>query len=83
MELLEARIVAQKEDLDRVLEHNRVLASQPIPQRSPVPLFMSDDEEDIRYQQELGQLSIAEAEDMLRELDFENEHIILEDGSSI
>jgi len=44
---------------------------------------MSDDEEDIRYQQELGQLSIAEAEDMLRELDFENEHIILDDGSSI
>lgn len=77
--LLNARILAQKEDIERLLKHNRELANRPIPERSEVPLYISEDEEDIRFMRDTQMISIAEAEDMLRELDFENESIIVYD----
>ena len=78
-ELLEARIVALKEDLERVLSHNRQLAQRPIPQRSDTPLYMSESEEDVRFMKDTEQITILEAEQLLRELEFDNETILLAD----
>jgi len=81
LQLALARIEAQKDDIARLIQHNTELANTPIPERSKEPLYMSETEEDVRFMKEAGVLSIAEAEDMLRELDFENEQIYIDDGS--
>lgn len=82
IELLEARIVAQKEDIERLLDHNRQLANPPRYTRSSSPIHVSESEEDIQFAKDAGLLSMAEAEDMLRELDFENPSIY-EDESAL
>lgn len=71
---------ALQEDLDRVLTHNRELASQPVPTRSNTPLFMSESEEDIRHMRDTEMISLSEAEEMLRSLQFDNETILVDDG---
>ena len=78
LSIAETRILAQKEDLDRVLAHNRALVNQPVPQRSDTPLYMSETEEDIRFMRDNQLIGIDEAEDMLRELDFDNPDIMVE-----
>ena len=78
--LAEARIAAQKDDLKRLLERTAELASRPVPSRSSTPLYMSESEEDIRFMKATEQISIAEAEDMLRQLQFDNETILVDDG---
>lgn len=79
-ELLELRIDVLKEDIDRLKAHTQELAARPIPERSTTPLYMSESEEDIRFMKETQQISIAEAEDMLRQLQFDNETILIDDG---
>lgn len=76
--LSEAKVEALREDLQRVLQHNRELANAPVPQRSEVPLYMSESEEDIRFMRDNQLIGIDEAEDMLRELEFDNPDIMVE-----
>ena len=80
IELLEARILAYQEDVQRLKALSQELASQPVPTRSNTPLFMSESEEDIRFMKDTEQISILEAEDLLRQLQFDNETILVDDG---
>lgn len=41
---------------------------------------MGEDEEDIRYMKDTSVISLAEAEDMLRQLEFDNQTILVDDG---
>lgn len=79
-ELLALRVEVLKEDLERLKVHTQELASQPVPTRSSTPLFMSESEEDIRFMKDTEQISILEAEDLLRQLQFDNETILVDDG---
>lgn len=80
IDLLEARIEAQKDDINRLIDHNRLLANPPQYERSITPIHVSEDQEDIKYAKDTGLISIAEAEDMLRELDFDNPQAVIDDG---
>lgn len=76
--LLQAKNEAQRFDITRLLDNVKELQSRPVPERSKVPLYESEDEEDIRYLRENSLISIAEAEDMLRQLEFDNQTILVE-----
>jgi len=65
------------------MTHIQELASQPVPSRSSTPLYMSESEEDIRFLKDTQQISISEAEDMLRQLQFDNETIIVDDAEEL
>jgi len=52
------------------------------PKPSPTPLYISETEEDIAYARQAQQISMAEAEDMLRELQFEQTEILLDEPDS-
>lgn len=78
-----ARIEAQREDIRRLLERIQELASQSPPTRSKTPLYMSESEEDIRFMRDTEQISIAEAEDMLRQLQFDNQTILVDDAEDL
>ena len=70
--LKEALILNLREDVSRLLQHNRDLATAPVPQRSPEPLYLSDEEDDVEFLKEANLISAREAEDMLRMMEFEN-----------
>ncbi len=53
-------------------------APPPKPQASATPLWISETEEDIKWARDSGILATAEAEDMLRELEFENTEIMFD-----
>lgn len=72
LDLKEALILNLREDVERLLQHNRDLASAPVPQRSPTPLYVSDEEDDVDFLKEANLISAREAEDMLRMMEFEN-----------
>lgn len=72
LRLKEALISNLREDVERLLQHNRDLASAPVPQRSPTPLYVSDEEDDVTFLKEANLISAREAEDMLRMMEFEN-----------
>ena len=74
--LLTLRVEILKEDLAKLLKHTQELASQPVPTRSKTPLYMSESEEDIRFMKETQQISMAEAEELLRALEFDNEIVL-------
>lgn len=59
---------------------NQQLSSRPVPERSSTPLYMSESEEDIRFMKETDIIGITEAEQLLRELQFDNETILVDDG---
>lgn len=61
------------------MTHIQELASRPVPTRSNTPLYMSESEEDIRFMKETEQISLLEAEQLLRELEFDNETILIDD----
>jgi hypothetical protein len=44
---------------------------------------MSESEEDIRFMRDTEQISIAEAEDMLRQLQFDNQTILVDDAEDL
>lgn len=81
IDLLNARIAAQKDDIERLLAHNMQLANPPKYARSMTPIHVSEEAEDIAFAKDTGLLSLAEAEDMLRELEFENPTIIEDEGA--
>lgn len=72
--LRDTQIEILREDLDKL----KVIASnRPTP--SPVPLYLSETQEDVMHARDAEQISIAEAEDILRELDFENSVVVLDE----
>lgn len=73
----ETQIEILKEDIERL---KTLVANPPVP--SPHPLYVSEHEEDIAFARKAQAISIAEAEDMLRELDFENSEIVLDEPDS-
>lgn len=76
IELLEARIAAQKFDIDRLVAE----INKPLPSPSRVPLHVSEEEEDIIFARDSQLIGRAEAEDMLRELQFEYPNVFVDDG---
>lgn len=78
LKLEETRNLALRDDLARLMTYTQELASRPAPTRSSTPLYMSESEEDVRYMKETQQISIEEAEQLLRELEFENDTILVD-----
>lgn len=79
--LLKARLEAQRDDIHRLLKTIEELQSRPVPERSKTPLYMSEDEEDIQFMRDTQMISVLEAQDMLRELEFDNESIVVYDDA--
>lgn len=77
IDLLEARIVAQKEDIQRLLDHNRLLASQPLPQRSITPLHVSEEEEDVQYAMDTELVDPQTAKLLMQALQLESSNVDL------
>jgi len=75
--LRETQIEILREDIEKL----KALIANP-PQPSSLPLFVSETEEDIVHARNQQAISLAEAEDMLRELNFENPEVILDEPDS-
>lgn len=80
IELLEARIVAQKEDIDRLLRHNIELANPPRYERSLEPIHMSEYEEDIQFLADTEQLDTLTARRLLQDARLESSNVEIDDG---
>lgn len=74
LRLRDTQIEILREDLEKL---KAIAANRPTP--SPVPLYMNETQEDILHAREAEQISLAEAEDILRELDFENSVVMLDE----
>lgn len=65
--------------LELAIERERNAEVKDAPSEQPTfrsqPLYMSEDEEDIKFLRDTEQISVAEAEDMLRQLEFDNSEI--------
>ncbi|MEM2990271.1 MAG: hypothetical protein QXQ02_03720 [Halobacteria archaeon] len=70
--LLERQVQTLQEDIRRLL-------NPPPPKFSPVKLWESEDEADIRTAKEKGLIGAKEAEDLLKQLQFENTQIIIDE----
>jgi hypothetical protein len=75
LRLRDAQLEVAQFDIDRLKE--AISAPRPVP--SAEPLFLSEHEEDIIHARNVQAISIAEAEDMLRELDFDSSEIVLDE----
>lgn len=77
--LNQATMAAQRADIRNLLE----LLNQPKPEPSRTPLHVSEAEEDVIFARDTKLLGIAEAEDMLRELQFEHPNVYVDDGEAV
>lgn len=75
--LRETQIEILREDIEKL----KYALAHPV-KPSPEPLYVSEHEEDIAFARQAQAISIAEAEDMLRELQFENSEILLDEPDS-
>lgn len=57
------------------LEALKTFIARPIPERTTFPLHLSEDEEDVAFLRDTGVLDKLEAENLLRELQFENAEV--------
>lgn len=74
-----AVLLAQRDERIRLLEQELVVAYNPPPKvtiRSE-PLYMSEDEEDLKYQLDNNLIDTTTYQQMLKELEFENAEVSL------
>lgn len=81
IEVLDERMRLKEDQIGVLREDVRRLTEPPL-RPSTYPLYVGEHEEDIIHAREAQAISLAEAEDMLRELDFENTEIILDEPDS-